>query len=50
VSNPQTFNIRVGSVRQRAALRPKSQIWCPSALDWVMDLGPVKQLTRPPAQ
>jgi len=26
VSDPQTFNIRVGTVRQRAALRPKSQI------------------------
>jgi hypothetical protein len=48
VSDPQTFNIRVGAVRQRAALRPKSQIWFRSALDWVMDLGSVKQLTRQP--
>jgi len=48
VSNPQTFNIRVGTIRQRAALRPKAQIWCRSAFDWVMDLGSVKQIAKQP--
>ena len=29
-----TWGIRWGSINQRAALSPKSQIWCRSALDW----------------
>jgi len=45
VSDPQTFNIRLGTIRQRAALRPRAQIWCRSALPWVMDLGSVKQIS-----
>src|ERR1700740_2767668 len=44
VSDPQTFNIRLGTIRQRAGLRPKRQIWCRSALPWVMDLGRVEQV------
>jgi len=30
VTDPQMFNIRVGTVRQRAELRPKVQLWCRS--------------------
>jgi hypothetical protein len=41
--DPQVFNLRIGTVRQRAALAPKSQVWCRSALPWVMDLATVKQ-------
>jgi hypothetical protein len=41
--DPQVFNLRLGTVRQRAALPPKSQVWCRSALPWVMDLAEVKQ-------
>jgi len=37
-SDPQVFNIRVGTVRQRAELRPKTQGWYRSARDWVNDL------------
>ena len=37
VSDPPAFNLRVGSIRQRAELPPKSQHWCRSALPWVMD-------------
>jgi hypothetical protein len=49
MSDPQTFNIRVGTVRQRAELPPKVQVWCRSALPWLMDLGSVKQIsTQPP--
>lgn len=43
---PQVFNIRVGTVRQRAELRPKSQGWCRSARDWVNDLQSVKQFAK----
>jgi hypothetical protein len=46
VTEPQTFNIRLGTVRQRAELRPKSQGWCRSALDWVMDLRSIKQFPK----
>jgi hypothetical protein len=41
--DPQLFNLRVGTVRQRAALAPKTQVWCRSALPWVMNLGTVAQ-------
>ena len=46
VTDPQVFNIRVGTVRQRAELRPKSQGWCRSAHDWVMDLHSIKQFDK----
>jgi len=37
--SPSMFSIRLGSVRQRRELgRPSRQIWCDSALDWVMDI------------
>ena len=35
---PKFFNFRVGTARQRAELRPKSQYWCRSAQNWVTDL------------
>ncbi|MDQ3959198.1 MAG: GFA family protein [Pseudomonadota bacterium] len=44
VSDPQTFNIRVGTVAQRAGLRPRTQLWCRSALPWVMNLGSVRKI------
>src|SRR5262252_104545 len=45
-SDPQVFNIRVGTVRQRAELRPKAQGWCRSARDWVMDLHSIRQFAK----
>jgi hypothetical protein len=45
-TDPETFNIRVGTARQRAELRPKSQGWCRSARDWVMDLHSIKQFPK----
>ena len=45
-SDPQVFNIRVGTARQRAELRPKTQGWCRSARDWVMDLRPLQQFAK----
>lgn len=45
-TDPQSFNIRVGTVRQRAELRPQSQGWCRSALDWVTDLHSIKQFPK----
>ena len=46
--DPPVFNLRVGTIRQRAQLRPQAQMWCRSALDWVMDLDLVKKVTTQP--
>jgi hypothetical protein len=43
---PKLYSIRVGTVRQRAALVPKVQIWSRSQLHWVTDLGSVRSLDR----
>lgn len=45
-SDPQVFNIRVGTSNQRAELRPKVQGWCRSALDWVNDLQSMEQFAK----
>jgi hypothetical protein len=46
VSDPQVFNIRVGTARQRAELWPKTQGWCRSARDWAMDLHSIPQFAK----
>jgi hypothetical protein len=43
VTDPQSFNIRLGTVRQRGELRPKSQGWFRSAQNWVLDMQSIKQ-------
>ena len=47
-TDPQVFGLRVGSVRQRAQLRPKRQIWCRSALDWVAEIGSLAKIPKQP--
>lgn len=49
VGDALVFMIRVGTARQRAELSPKRQIWCRSALDWVMDLGSIPRIAGQPA-
>ncbi|TDJ18125.1 MAG: GFA family protein [Gammaproteobacteria bacterium] len=39
-----TFGVRVGTIHQRRELRPSDQYWCRSALDWVKELGSVKEI------
>jgi hypothetical protein len=46
IENPQTYSLRIGSIKQRAELHPKRQIWCRSALPWSMDLTGIKKLDR----
>src|SRR6185312_4818304 len=41
LDNPVTFNLRLGTVRQRAEIVPRRQIWCSSALLWAMDVRPI---------
>lgn len=49
-SDPQFYMIRVGTIRQRAELRPRKQQWCRSALDWAMDLRGVRQIAKQPTR
>ena len=46
VSNPKVHGLRVGSIRQRAELRPKTQGWCRPALPWVQNLSAVPQFPK----
>lgn len=43
VDKPEHFGLRVGSIRQRAQLRPSRQLWCKSAFPWVDDIGSIAQ-------
>jgi hypothetical protein len=44
--NPSTVGLRVGSLDQRAELRPSRQIWVRSALPWAMDLSGIEKFER----
>jgi hypothetical protein len=48
-SNPQRYGLRIGAIKQRTQLRPRAQIWCRSALPWVMDLSAVEKHDRQPS-
>jgi hypothetical protein len=37
---PTFFNLRLGTARQRAELKPRNQYWCRSALTWAEVPGP----------
>jgi hypothetical protein len=43
---PKKYGLRVGTIRQRAELRPARQFWCRSALDWSSDLRDIKKFER----
>lgn len=45
-NDPQVFNIRVGTARQRSELKPKTQGWYRSAQDWITDLRSLKQFAK----
>jgi hypothetical protein len=48
VTDPKIYGLRVGTIRQRAELRPKSQGWCRSAQAWVNELGSLPQHAKQP--
>jgi hypothetical protein len=48
VTDPPVFMIRVGTIRQRAELAPKSRIWCRSALGWLNGVASIKQFAQQP--
>jgi hypothetical protein len=48
VTNPEVYGIRVGTLRQRAQLPPRLQIWCRSALDSAMNLEALAHIATQP--
>ena len=46
LSDPPSYTLRVGSIRERAQLRPNKQIWCRSALPWAMNLDGIEKFDR----
>jgi hypothetical protein len=36
--NPQSFNLRIGPLAERAQLPPRRQIWCEAAIPWAAEL------------
>jgi hypothetical protein len=46
IENPPAYSLRVGCLDQRAALPPKRQIWCKSALPWSANLTGIDGVER----
>ena len=42
-AGPKFFNLRIGTSRQRAELRPRIQYWCRSAQKWIAVPEPTMQ-------
>jgi hypothetical protein len=43
---PKTYNIRVGTARQRAQIVPKRQIWCRSEQSWLGGIPAIPKVER----
>jgi hypothetical protein len=43
---PKSYGLRVGTIRQRAQLRPSTQYWCRSAQPWLTDLQSIAQIEK----
>jgi hypothetical protein len=41
---PKFVNLRLGTARQRAELRPRKELWCGSAQEWVAVQGNTQKL------
>jgi hypothetical protein len=46
VPSPPVVSLRVGGLRQRAALPPRRQQWCASSLSWAMGLEALEKIER----
>ena len=46
VEDPQVFNIRLRTARQRREIQPKSQGWFRSSQPWVLSLSSIKQFAK----
>jgi hypothetical protein len=43
---PKSYNLRLGTARQRAALPPKLEVWCGSAQEWTAIDGSTEKLNK----
>jgi len=43
-ADPQTYGLRVGTMRQRAQLPPQKQGWCRSAMPWSMNIDALPKI------
>jgi hypothetical protein len=43
---PKTYNIRLGTTRQRDQLVPKVQIWCRSAQHWLGSIDDIRRVEK----
>jgi hypothetical protein len=43
---PKVYNIRLGTVRQRAELMPKKQVWFRSALSWLPEIDSIPKVEK----
>ena len=48
VEDPKVYNLRLGSVTQRAQLIPKLQGFCRSAIPWALDIRAIPKVPDPP--
>ena len=46
IADPDVYGLRVGTLYERAALKPAQQGWCRSALPWAMNLQAVPQSAK----
>ena len=44
--SPEFVRLRIGTVRQRAELPPRAEVWCGSAQDWALTKLDTKKLDR----
>lgn len=47
--HPAAYNLRVGTVRQRAELVPKMEYFCRSALSWLPEVSGTRKFEGPPS-
>jgi hypothetical protein len=45
---PRVYGLRVGTIKERASLQPKLQVWCDSALAWTQDIHALPQVAQQP--
>ncbi|HTO07096.1 MAG TPA: GFA family protein [Myxococcota bacterium] len=44
---PETFNLRIGAIKQRRELIPRAQGFCRSAMPWAMNIDGIRKIPDP---
>ncbi|HYF08892.1 MAG TPA: hypothetical protein VD970_14810, partial [Acetobacteraceae bacterium] len=45
---PRVLGLRAGTIRHRAALAPRAQFWCRSALPWISGMDALPRVETQP--